>query len=68
MLGRIHPGRSLGFGEPFLVDDQPCDVNADDLPLTVELMVFSLPVGGAELDGLGEPPDVLPVELDVTGR
>jgi hypothetical protein len=56
MLGLIHPGQSLRFGEPFLVDDQPCDVNADDLPLIVELMVFSLPVGGAELDGLGEPP------------
>jgi hypothetical protein len=56
MLGWIHPGRSLGFGEPFLVDDQPRGVNTDDLPLTVELMVFSLPVGGAELDGLGEPP------------
>ena len=30
-----------------------------------ELMVLSLPIGGAELGGPGEPTDVLPVQLDV---
>jgi hypothetical protein len=41
--------------------------NAISRAVPCELMVFSLPVGGAELDSLGEPPDVLPVQLDVTG-
>ena len=62
MLGWIHPGQSLRFGEPFLVDDQPCGVHVDDLPLTIDLevVVADVPVAVAH--------DVLPVQLDVTGR
>jgi hypothetical protein len=37
-------------------------------PEPCELMVLSLPIGGAELGGSGEPPDVLPAQLDVTER